>query len=290
MPRRPPSASRVNAECPLQQPRCRGKILRATQKQHSRAEAIDRARFVRTHQQKRGAPSSRPPQSSYRNERSRPSECEPFPRHDIFPRPARQRLHRTETLRHKALRPLLPRNARPQHFPSPIAIRGRLRLRSPHHRRRRPHNSRRPRLSKANGCRQLMRPYAHSCTLPLFYFSTLHFRKNPVSAKITPSNPTTAPPIQKARRLVSRVVEQITSPIASSPSAPSKRFARRLIKSRSFSNSLAFSPISSLSPSYRWISFTYLSRTSTVSFLSCGASAPSRSTMPCISWRRIFFA
>src|SRR6266567_3026646 len=77
---------------------------------------------------------------------------------------------------------------------------------------------------------------------------TLTFLGNkPVAASAMPKIPMSPPPNQNALRLVKRVIEQMTSPISRSASPPSKRSARRLTRSRSFSSSFAFSLMSSLS-------------------------------------------
>src|SRR6267142_5903904 len=121
----------------------------------------------------------------------------------------------------------------------------------------------------------------HGCPVPLQGKHADQCRNNPVSANKTPSTPTDTPPTQNNRRRVNNVIEQITSPTSSNASPPSKRSARRLIKSRSFSNSFAFSLMSSLSDSYRSVSFKYFSRSASVFFAS--ARAPSKSAIPCTS-------
>src|SRR5712675_2689575 len=106
----------------------------------------------------------------------------------------------------------------------------------------------------------------HGCPVPLQGKHPHHFKNNPVNAVTTPTAPITTPPTQNNRRRVNNVIEQITNPTSSNASPPSNRSARRLIKSRSFSNSFAFSLMSSLSDSYRSVSFKYFSRTASVFF------------------------
>src|SRR6266566_3153951 len=71
--------------------------------------------------------------------------------------------------------------------------------------------------------------------------------KKPGNAKMMPTAPMDMPPNQNPFRLVKRVIEQITSPISSKASPPSKRSALRPAKSRSTSKSFASLLTSSLS-------------------------------------------